>query len=123
MRRANSLEKTLMLGKTQSKREGGRQRMRLLDSIVDSMAMNLSKPQEIVKDMGACPQGCKESDTIWSLNNKMKGGFPWWLSGKEFACQTREMGSNPGSGRSPGEGNGNSFQYSCLVKHMDRGAW
>ena len=47
MGRANSLEKTLMLGKTQSKREGGRQRMRWLDSIVDSMAVNLIKTQEM----------------------------------------------------------------------------
>ena len=50
MQRDNSLEKTLMLGKTEDKR--GSQRMRRLDSIIDSMDMNLSKPQEIVKDRG-----------------------------------------------------------------------
>ena len=35
--------------------------------------------------------------------------LPWWLSGKEFACQCRDVCSIPGSGRSPGEGNGNSL--------------
>ena len=39
------------------------------------------------------------------------------------AEDTRDVGSIPGSGRSPGEGNGNPFQYSCLEKPMDRGAW
>ena len=36
---------------------------------------------------------------------------------------TRDFGSIPGSGRSPGEGNGNPLQYSCLENSMDRGAW
>ena len=53
MGRANSLEKTLMLGKTEVKRRRGRQRMRWLDSTTDSMAMNLSKLWEIVRDRGA----------------------------------------------------------------------
>ena len=50
MCRANSLEKTLMLGKTEGKRRRGWQRMRWLDSITDSMNMNLSKLQKTVKD-------------------------------------------------------------------------
>ena len=49
MRRTDSLEKNLMLGKTEGKRRGGWQKMRCLDSITDSMAMNLSKLQETVK--------------------------------------------------------------------------
>ena len=53
MLRADSLKKTLMLGKTESKRKRGQQRMRLLDSITDSVDMNLNKLQKIVKDREA----------------------------------------------------------------------
>ena len=53
MQRANSLEKTLMLGKIEGKRRRGWQRIRWLDSLTDSMDMNLSKLREIVKDREA----------------------------------------------------------------------
>ena len=53
VQRADSLEKTLMLGGIDGKRRRGQQRMRWLDSISDSMDMNLNKLQEIVKDRGA----------------------------------------------------------------------
>ena len=53
----------------------------------------------------------------------MEPGLPWWLSGKESACNVGDVGSIPGLGRSPGEGNGNPLQCSCLENPMDRGAW
>ena len=54
MRRADSLEKTLILGKTEGRRRRGWQRMRWLNSISNSIDMSLSKPQEMVEDRGAC---------------------------------------------------------------------
>ena len=50
-------------------------------------------------------------------------GFPWWLRCKESTCYAEEPGLIPESGRSPGEGNGNPLQYSCLENSMDRGVW
>ena len=47
----------------------------------------------------------------------------WWLSDKESTCQAGYAGSIPGSGRSAGEGNGNSLQYSCLENPTDKGTW
>ena len=50
-------------------------------------------------------------------------GFPSGSDGKASACNVGDMGSIPGSGRSPGEGNGNPLQYSCLEISTDGGAW
>ena len=50
-------------------------------------------------------------------------GFPGVSDRKEFACNVEDMGLIPGLGRSPGGGNGNPLQYSCLENSMDRGAW
>ena len=61
MGRADSLEKTLMLGKIKGKRRRGQQRMRWLDRITDSMDLNLSKLQEIVEDRGV--HGVAKSQT------------------------------------------------------------
>ena len=49
--------------------------------------------------------------------------FPGGSDGKASACNVGDLGSVPGSGRSPGEGNGNPLQYSCLENPMDREAW
>ena len=50
-------------------------------------------------------------------------GFPGGSAGKESACNAGDLGLIPGLVRSPGEGNGNPLQYSCLENLMDRGAW
>ena len=50
-------------------------------------------------------------------------GLPRWLSGKESTCNAGDGGLIPGSGRSPGEGNGNPLQYSGLENPLERGAW
>ena len=50
-------------------------------------------------------------------------GFPDGADGKESAFNTGDQGLIPGSGRSPGGGNSNPLQYSCLENPMDRGAW
>ena len=55
-------------------------------------------------------------ESIWQ-----KRGFPGRSDSKESACNAGDTGSIPGSGRSPGEGNGNPLQYSCLENSMERG--
>ena len=50
-------------------------------------------------------------------------GFPGDSLGRESACSMGDPSLIPGSGRSPGEGNGNPLQYACLENPMDRGAW
>ena len=61
----------------------------------------------------------KDNGKILSTNL----GFPGGSDSKESACNAGDPGSIPGSGRSPGEGNDNPLQYSCLENLMNRGAW
>ena len=73
MRRIDSLEKTLMLGKIEGRRRRGQQRMQWLDGIIDSIDMSLSKlpgDSEGHGSLACCsPWGCKELDTTEQLNN------------------------------------------------------
>ena len=62
--------------------------------------------------------GYKSKTTINSV-----WGFPGGSDGKVSVCNAGDSGSIPGSGRYPGEGNGNPLQYSCLENLMDRRAW
>ena len=65
--------------------------------------------------------GVRQSD--WHSLLERQNGFPHSSVSKESVCNTGDPGLIPGLGRSPGEGNGNPLQYSCLENPMDRGAW
>ena len=149
----NSLEKTLMLGGIGGRRRRGRQRIRCLDGITDLMDMSLGELRKLVMDREAWRaviHGVAKSRTWlrdWTeLNWTVPGQWGYWYIldidlislpyqlnwegacqcssvGKESTCNIEDLGSIPELGRSPGEGNGNPLQYSCLENPMDRGAW
>ena len=90
--------------------------MRWLDGITNSTDMSLSELRELVMDREAWRaviHGVAKSQTRLSNLTELK----------ESVCSAGYPDSIPGSGRSPGDGNGNPLQYSCLKNSMDRGAW
>ena len=64
---------------------------------------------------------CRVFKMHLKLRDQQLRGFPDGSDSKESACTAGDLGLIPGSGRSPGEGNGNPLQYSCLENPMDRG--
>ena len=64
---------------------------------------------------------------VWDLKGEEGSSYgdrlPLGSGGKESVCNAGDLGLISGSGRSPGEGHGNPFQYSCLKNPMDRGVW
>ena len=60
---------------------------------------------------------------LFTGQQERNGDFPGGSEGKESACNVEDVGLIPGSGRSPGEGNGNALQDLCLENPLDRGAW
>ena len=118
--RMDSLEKTLILGKTEGRRRRGWQRMNWLDGITDSMVMSLSKLRELAMDREAwraAVHGVTKSRTWLSDWNELS--FPSGSSVKESACNAEDLSSIPGLGRCPGEGNSYPLQYSGLENSMD----
>ena len=123
-----------MLGGIVGRRRRGRQRTRWLDGITNSMGHEFEWTPRVGDGQGglACCDSWsrRESDTTewlnWTeLNWYIQLRFPGSTMVKDLcanAGDTRDAGSTPGLGRSPGEGNGNPLQYSCLENSMNRGA-
>ena len=119
--------KTTMLRKIE-----GRRRRENEDGITNSMGVGLSKLQDIVKgrevrcaivhEVSKCQTWLRDWTTTLHIVPYMYN-FPSGSDGKEFVCNAGDLSSIPGSGRLPGEGNGNPLQYSCLGNLMDKGVW
>ena len=119
--------KTMMLRKTEVRRRRENE-----DGITNPMDVGLSKLWKMVKDrevwcaivheVSKCQTWLRGWTTTLHIVPCMYN-FPGGSDGKEFVCNAGDLSSIPGSGRLPGEGNGNPLQYSCLGNPMDKGVW
>ena len=104
--------------------------------ILEWVAVPFSRASSWSRDLNPCLLHCRWILYCWATRKVLNYTHsniksttvtifsnPWWLSGKESACNAGDWGLIPGLGRSPGEGSGNPLQYSCLENPMDREAW
>ena len=126
MQRANSLEKTLMLGKIEGKRRRGWQRMRCLNGITDSIDMCLTKLSEMVLNGEAwctAVHGVAKTGHDWTTTATYMKSSRVALVIKYLPINAGEKGSFPGLEKSPDGGYCNPLQYSGLENPRDRGTW
>ena len=91
-------------------------------SLVSTLSPYLANPSAEYSTMNELRQDRKKDD-IKMICNELLSLFPCSSVSKESACSSGDLGSIPGLGRSPGEGNGNPLQYPCLENLMERGAY
>ena len=105
---------------------GGEGGTRKSPSLPSSFCMPTAQQPEAREKMGwgiARNSYIKPKGLLELATKNLVGGFPGGSDGKESACNSGEPGSIPGLSKSPGEGNGNPFQYSGLENSMDKGVW
>ena len=103
--------------------------MRWLGGLLDAFGWGSGhqEDQAMKRNLGFSTPGKKEGLEIMFIIDELiistwRRGFPGGSDGKSSACNVGDLGLIPGSGKSPGEGNGNPLQYSCLEGSMDGGA-
>ena len=111
------------------------QRLKRLPAMWETWVRSLGQEDPLEKEMathssilaeksgGYSLWGRRELDKMIVQLNTFTLGFPGGSDSKVSARNVGDLGSIPGLGRSPGEGNGNPLQYSCLENSMDGGAW